>query len=98
MRLNRLDTCGVPVDSMLCELSKEVEKVENLRSIHPIYVSEIRGVTLSFYRCVSIYDVVFAYEYVKVDSDYKVKCIYFTIENIIKTRQLLRTFITNHTE
>lgn len=34
----------------------------------------------------NIYVVVFAYEYVKVDSGYKVKCIYFTIENIIKTR------------
>jgi hypothetical protein len=83
MRLDRFDTCGVPVDSILCELSKEVE---NLRPIHPIYISDIRGVTLNFFRSVSIYGVVFAYEYVKVDSDYKVKCIYFTIENIIKTR------------
>jgi hypothetical protein len=41
---------------------------------------------------------VFAYEYGKVDSDYKVECIYFTIENIIKQGNSFVLLTTIHTE
>jgi hypothetical protein len=39
-----------------------------------------------------------AYENVKVDRDYKVECIYFATENVLKARCLILPFITTNTK